>query len=73
MEPTAHRAEAEIGDEQPHFWSVVIHEAGHYAGVSHTATSDLCSEQTMYPFLSAGDNTKESLGVGDIAGIGELY
>jgi hypothetical protein len=55
------------------FWGVFTHEAGHWVGMGHTKTTDLCNEQTMYPYISSGDLSKRSLEVGDIAGISALY
>lgn len=69
---TAHESQG-IGEGDFHFWSVLVHEAGHYAGMGHTDTSSLCSAQTMFPSIAAGDASKESLGEGDVAGIRDLY
>jgi len=55
------------------FWGVFTHEAGHWVGMGHTKTTDLCNEQTMYPYISSGDSSKRSLEVGDAAGISALY
>ena len=55
------------------FWGVFTHEAGHWGGMGHTKTTDLCNEQTTYPYISAGDLSKRSLEVGDAAGIYALY
>jgi hypothetical protein len=48
---------------------VFTHEAGHWVGMGHTDTTELCVDQTMYPSISSGDSTKRLLGEGDIAGI----
>lgn len=61
------------GNSQIDFWSVFTHEAGHWVGMGHTDTSDLCADQTMYPYISSGDSSKRALGVGDIAGVSSLY
>ena len=55
------------------FWSVFTHEAGHWVGMGHTKTTDLCIEQTMYPSISSGDSSKRILGEGDKAGVSALY
>jgi hypothetical protein len=55
------------------FWSVFTHEAGHWVGMGHTKTTDLCIEETMYPSISSGDSSKRILGVGDKAGSYALY
>ena len=55
------------------FWSVFAHEAGHWVGMGHTDTTELCTEQTMYPSISSGDSDKRVLGVGDEAGVLALY
>ncbi len=55
------------------FWSVFTHEAGHWVGMGHTKTTDLCNDQTMYPSIGAGDSSKRVLGVGDTTGISALY
>ena len=55
------------------FWSVFAHEAGHWVGMGHTDTTELCTEQTMYPSISDGDSSKRVLGVGDEAGALALY
>jgi hypothetical protein len=62
-----------IGKEQYDFWSVFTHEAGHWVGMGHTDTTELCLKQTMYPSISAEDSTKRVLGDGDIAGVSSLY
>ena len=48
-------------------------EAGHWVGMGHTKTTDLCNDQTMYPSIGAGDSSKRVLGVGDTTGISALY
>lgn len=53
--------------------AVFAHEAGHYVGLDHTATTAECEAQTMYPSLQDGDDRKQSLDVGDIAGVVDLY
>lgn len=55
------------------FVGVLTHEAGHWVGMGHTKTSDLCNDQTMYPYISSGDSSKRDLDVGDTAGISALY
>lgn len=55
------------------FWSVFTHEAGHWVGMGHTDTSNLCSGQTMYPSISSGDSSKRVLGEGDVFGVHALY
>jgi len=55
------------------FWGVFTHEAGHWVGMGHTKTSQLCETQTMYPYISDGDSTKTDLEDGDIAGVSDLY
>jgi hypothetical protein len=63
-----------MGTGQIDFWSVFTHEAGHWVGMGHTDTTDLCKDQTMYPFISSGDSTnKRMLGEGDTTGIAALY
>ncbi len=64
---------AGVGSGDIDFWGVFTHEAGHWVGMGHTKASDLCNTQTMYPYISAGDSSKRSLDVGDIAGISALY
>ena len=61
-----------ITNEQLDLGAVFTHEAGHYVGLGHTNQTTECAEQTMYPSLSSGDASKQSLGVGDIAGIEDL-
>ena len=62
-----------IKDGEIDFWSVFTHEAGHWVGMGHTKTTDLCIEQTMYPSISSGDLSKRYLGVGDTTGVSALY
>ena len=62
-----------IATGQIDFWSVFTHEAGHWVGMGHTDTTDLCLDQTMYPSISSDDSSKRALGVGDIAGVSSLY
>ena len=62
-----------IGRGQVDFWSVFAHEAGHWVGMGHTDTTELCEEQTMYPSISSGDSDKRVLGDGDAAGVLALY
>ena len=52
---------------------VITHEVGHYVGLGHTDTSTLCAAETMYPSIGAGDSSRQSLGLGDRAGINRLY
>ena len=60
-------------EKQYDFWSVFTHEAGHWVGMGHTDTSDLCAGQTMYPSISSGDSDKRELGIGDEFGVSSLY
>jgi Matrixin len=53
--------------------AVFTHEAGHYVGLGHTPNTTECEAQTMYPSVKAGDDTKQSLGIGDENGIERLY
>jgi len=62
-----------IATGQIDFWSVFTHEAGHWVGMGHTDTTDLCLDQTMYPSINSYDSSKRALGVGDIAGVSSLY
>lgn len=55
------------------FLNIAAHEAGHAAGMGHTDSSSTCVEQTMYPSASNGETQKRDLGVGDIAGVVDLY
>ena len=55
------------------FWGVFAHEAGHWVGMGHTETTDLCIEQTMYPSIGAGDSSKRTLEEGDTTGVSALY
>jgi len=55
------------------FWGVFTHEAGHWVGMGHTKTTDLCNEQTMYPSIGAGDSSKRTLEDGDTTGVFALY
>jgi hypothetical protein len=55
------------------FWSVFAHEAGHWVGMGHTDSTDLCVDQTMYPSISSEDSTKRVLDDGDTTGISALY
>jgi hypothetical protein len=55
------------------FWGVFTHEAGHWVGMGHTKTTDLCNEQTMYPSIGAGDSSKRTLEEGDTTGVSALY
>ena len=55
------------------FLNIATHESGHAAGMGHTDDDDLCSEQTMFPSARKGETKKQTLDVGDIAGIGLLY
>lgn len=61
-----------IGGGELDLTAVFIHEAGHYVGMGHTEDPG-CEAETMYPSLVAGDDTKQSLGDGDIAGVEDLY
>ena len=61
-----------IGADQLDLAAVFAHEAGHYVGLGHTDATG-CEAQTMYPSLSSGDDTKQSLDVGDTAGVIDLY
>ena len=61
------------GPGQMDFWGVFTHEAGHWVGMGHTKTSQLCESQTMYPYISDGDSSKSKLDDGDIAGVSSLY
>ena len=62
-----------IGPAQLDLGAVFRHEAGHYIGLGHTNQTTECAEQTMYPSLASGDASKQSLGVGDIAGVEDLH
>ncbi len=53
------------------FLSVATHEMGHSAGLSHP--SDTCVNETMYRYISTGDDKDRDLYTGDIAGIKNLY
>lgn len=53
--------------------AVFAHEAGHYVGLGHTDTTAECEAQTMFPSLADGDDRKQSLDVGDTAGVIDLY
>ncbi len=53
------------------FLSIATHEMGHSAGLSHP--SDTCVEETMYRYISQGQDKERSLHAGDIAGIKNLY
>ena len=53
------------------FLSIATHEMGHSAGLSHP--SDTCVEETMYRYVSTGDDKDRDLHAGDIAGIQNLY
>lgn len=55
------------------FWGVFTHEAGHWVGMGHTEATDLCTEQTMYPSIGAGDSSKRTLEEGDTSGVSALY
>jgi hypothetical protein len=55
------------------FWSVFTHEAGHWVGMGHTDTTDVCAGQTMFPYIDSGDSTKRLLGDGDMTGVSALY
>ena len=55
------------------FLNIAAHEAGHAAGMGHTETTDTCAEQTMYPTAPLGETIKRDLGVGDQAGVQDLY
>lgn len=53
--------------------AVFVHEAGHWVGLGHTDTTAACEAQTMFPSLSTGDDRKQSLDLGDISGVIDLY
>jgi hypothetical protein len=63
----------DVGATEIDFWSVFTHEAGHWVGMGHTDTTELCAEQTMYPSISRDDSTKRDLGDGDTTGVKALY
>jgi hypothetical protein len=48
-------------------------QAGHWVGMGHTDSTDLCVDQTMYPSISSEDSTKRVLDDGDTTGISALY
>lgn len=52
---------------------IAAQEFGHGYGLGHSDTSSASSCLTMYPYGSAGDTTKRTLGSGDIAGIKARY
>ena len=62
-----------IAGQQLDLGAVFIHEAGHYVGLGHTDQTTLCEQQTMYPSLSRGDDSKRTLGIGDRTGAETLY
>jgi hypothetical protein len=64
---------SEIKEGEFDFWGVFTHEAGHWVGMGHTKTTDLCTEQTMYPSISSKDSSKRSLELGDTTGVHALY
>jgi len=51
--------------------NIVVHEAGHAAGMGHP--SDGCTEDTMFRFSTLGETKRRTLHTGDIAGIKRLY
>jgi len=53
------------------FLGVATHEMGHSAGLSHP--SDTCTEETMYRYISQGQDKERTLHAGDIAGIKNIY
>jgi hypothetical protein len=63
----------EIKEGEFDFWGVFTHEAGHWVGMGHTKTTDLCTKQTMYPSISSKDSSKRSLELGDTTGVHALY
>ena len=55
------------------FLNIATHEAGHAAGMGHTADTETCSGETMFPSGSKGETLKRTLAAGDVAGIIALY
>jgi len=51
---------------------VMAHEAGHVVGLGHTSGAKNVA-LTMYPFASAGETLKRTLGTGDKKGIDGIY
>lgn len=52
---------------------VAAQEQGHGFGMGHSATGTANACLTMYPYASAGDTSKRTLGDGDILGIRAKY
>lgn len=60
-----------LGSSVMDLLNIAAHEVGHSAGLGHT--SDSCTQETMYRFVSPGETLKRDLNTGDIAGIKALY
>jgi len=55
------------------FLNIAAYEAGHAAGLGHTAEVASCEYQTMFPTASNGEIMKWTLEAGDTAEAGALY
>lgn len=53
------------------FENISTHEMGHSFGLSHP--DNTCTEETMFAFADEGETKKQTLAIGDIAGINNLY
>jgi len=60
-----------VAPENFDFLAVATHEMGHSGGLSHA--NDTCTEETMYRYISQGQDKERTLHAGDIAGIKNLY
>ncbi len=62
-----------IGTGYYHTRAVAAHEFGHVFGLDHAAATSANACLTMYPYIAIDDDSKSTLGTGDILGIQAIY